>query len=107
MNDSTGAVVHLGSFPLNELTVKSKRAYINQTVPFTIEDEDAFSQFTQAMITQQNFTWRLQSDKLSVQALKFPRANGLHFNKDLTLNGISLPSSQLSTDVESVLTLTV
>ncbi|KAI0821788.1 hypothetical protein BC628DRAFT_1341231 [Trametes gibbosa] len=89
VNDSTGAVVHLGSFPLNELTVKSKRAYINQTVPFTIEDEDAFSQFTQAMITQQNFTWRLQSDKLSVQALKFPRANGLHFNKDLTLNGMN------------------
>ncbi|KAI0631497.1 hypothetical protein C8Q77DRAFT_1218963 [Trametes polyzona] len=85
----SGDVTHLGSFSMNELTVKHKRAYINQTVPFTIEDEDAFSQFTAAMITQQNFTWRLQSDKLSVQALKFPRASGLHFNKDLTLDGMN------------------
>ncbi|KAI0354382.1 hypothetical protein OH77DRAFT_1404952 [Trametes cingulata] len=89
VNTTTGAVTHLGSFPMSELTVKSKRAYVNQTVPFTIEDEDAFSDFTKAMITQQNFTWRLQSDKLSVQALKFPTANGLHFNKDVTLNGMN------------------
>lgn len=86
--NSSGDVVPLGSFQLNELTVKSKRAYINQTVPFNIEQEDAFAQFTQTMITQQNFTWKLTSNKLSVQALKFPRANGLNFNKDLTLNGM-------------------
>ncbi|EIW52711.1 uncharacterized protein TRAVEDRAFT_134842 [Trametes versicolor FP-101664 SS1] len=87
--NSSGDVVHLGSFQMNELTVKSKRAYINQTVPFNIEQEDAFAQFTQTMITQQNFTWRLTSNELSVQALKFPRANGLNFNKDLTLNGMN------------------
>ncbi|OJT10827.1 hypothetical protein TRAPUB_12696, partial [Trametes pubescens] len=87
--NSSGDVVPLGSFQMNELTVKSKRAYINQTVPFNIEQEDAFAQFTQTMITQQNFTWRLTSNKLSVQALKFPRANGLKFNKDLTLNGMN------------------
>ncbi|KAI0668274.1 hypothetical protein C8Q78DRAFT_1081656 [Trametes maxima] len=87
--NGSGSTVSLGSFQMNPLKVKSKRAYINQTVPFTIEDEDAFSSFTSAMITQQNFTWRLTSDKLSVQALKFPRANGLHFNKDLTLSGMN------------------
>ena len=38
----SGDITHLGSFSMNELTVKHKRAYINQTVPFTIEDEDAF-----------------------------------------------------------------
>ncbi|KAI0370690.1 hypothetical protein BV20DRAFT_966193 [Pilatotrama ljubarskyi] len=89
VNSSDGSVVHLGSFPMSQLTVKSKRAYVNQTVPFTIEDEDAFSEFTKTMITQQNFTWRLQSDKLSVQALKFPTAKNLHFNKDVTLNGMN------------------
>ncbi|KAH9850917.1 hypothetical protein C2E23DRAFT_886961 [Lenzites betulinus] len=93
VNTTTGAVVALGSFTLGELTVKSKRAYINQTVSFTIGNEDAFSQFTQAMITQQNFTWHLQSEKVSVQALKFPRANGLSFNKEITLNGTSFPAS--------------
>ncbi|KAI8977823.1 hypothetical protein BD414DRAFT_466746 [Trametes punicea] len=87
--NGSGDPVRLGSFTMQPLSVRSKRAYINQTVPFTIEDEDAFAQFTSAMITQQNFTWRLQSDKLSVQALKFPRANNLHFNKDVTLNGMN------------------
>lgn len=89
---------------MNELTVKSKRAYINQTVPFNIEQEDAFAQFTQTMITQQNFTWRLTSNKLSVQALKFPRANGLNFNKDLTLNGESrVPAVSLATKAQGLL----
>ncbi|KAI0643298.1 hypothetical protein C8Q79DRAFT_1012595 [Trametes meyenii] len=87
--NASGSAIPLGSFQMNPLKVKSKRAYINQTVPFAIDDEDAFSSFTSAMITQQNFTWRLTSDKLSVQALKFPTANGLHFNKDLTLNGMN------------------
>ncbi|KAI9066059.1 hypothetical protein FKP32DRAFT_1566723 [Trametes sanguinea] len=86
---SSGDPETLGSFTMQPLQVRSKRAYINQTVPFTITDEDAFARFTTAMITQQNFTWRLTSDKLSVQALKFPRANGLHFNKDVTLNGMN------------------
>ncbi|KAI0773181.1 hypothetical protein BD413DRAFT_603560 [Trametes elegans] len=74
--DSSGDEVPLGSFQMESLRVKSKRAYINQTVAFTVKDEDAFSQFTSAMITQQNFTWRLTSDKLS-------------FNKDLSLNGMN------------------
>ncbi|CDO73852.1 hypothetical protein BN946_scf185016.g9 [Trametes cinnabarina] len=101
----SGSPETLGSFTMQPLQVRSKRAYINQTVPFTITDEDAFSRFTTAMITQQNFTWRLTSDKLSVQALKFPRANGLHFDKDVTLNGmnnfdkhISLVDFQLPSD---------
>ncbi|KAI0660249.1 hypothetical protein C8Q70DRAFT_914138 [Cubamyces menziesii] len=89
VNTTTGAAIHLGSFPMARLYVRSKRAYINQTVPFTIADEDAFARFTSAMITQQNFTWRLRSDKLSVQALKFPKANGLKFDKEITLNGMN------------------
>jgi hypothetical protein len=41
------------------------------------------------MITQPNFTWHLHSDNLKVNALKFPTANGIRFDKDLTLNGIN------------------
>ena len=85
---ASGARVPIGAFQLQRLHVHSKRAYINQTVAFNITDEAAFSQFTQAMIMQPNFTWHLSSEKLDVQALKFPTAHGLHFNKDVTLKGM-------------------
>jgi Protein of unknown function (DUF3712) len=39
------------------------------------------------MITSKNFTWRLRSNDLRVQALKFPISKGVTFEKDLTLNG--------------------
>ena len=87
--NASGARVPIGAFQLQPLHVHSKRAYINQTVAFNITDEAAFSQFTQAMITQPNFTWHLKSEGLRVNALKFPVAKGIHFDKKLTLNGIN------------------
>ncbi|RDX40651.1 hypothetical protein OH76DRAFT_1365915 [Lentinus brumalis] len=87
--NASGDQVPIGSFPLSPLSVKSKRAYINQTVPFTITDEVAFAKFTSAMITQPNFTWHLTSEKLDVRALAFPTAHSLHFNKDVTLAGMN------------------
>lgn len=87
--NSSGDHVPLGSFPLDKLYVRNKRAYINQTVPFTIADEDAFGQFAKTMITQPNFTWHLTSEKLDVRALAFPTAHNLHFSKDLTLQGMN------------------
>ncbi|RPD57468.1 hypothetical protein L226DRAFT_588694 [Lentinus tigrinus ALCF2SS1-7] len=87
--NASGDQVTLGSFSLDPLKVKSKRAYINQTVPFTIADDAAFSAITSAMITQPNFTWHLRSDKLNVRAIAFPTAHGLHFKKDVTLNGMN------------------
>ncbi|TBU46075.1 hypothetical protein BD309DRAFT_663805 [Dichomitus squalens] len=86
--NASGDRVPIGAFQLEPLRVRHKRAYINQTVAFNITDEHAFSQFTQAMITQPNFTWHLSSNKLEVQALKFPKAHGLHFSKDVTLKGM-------------------
>ena len=87
--DTPGHMVEIGSFSLDPLKVKSKRACINQTVAFTVTNETGFAQFTQTMITQQNFTWLLSSDGLDVQALKFPTAHGLKFNKNVTLNGMN------------------
>ncbi|KAH9961311.1 hypothetical protein BC827DRAFT_1260505 [Russula dissimulans] len=87
VNDSEE--VPLGLFNLKPLNVRKKRAYVNQTTDFTIADEDAFGRFTQHMITSKNFTWRLRSNDLRVQALKFPISKGVTFEKDLTLNGIN------------------
>ncbi|KAH8119480.1 hypothetical protein DFH11DRAFT_1722990 [Phellopilus nigrolimitatus] len=84
-----GIDVPLGVISLSPLTAKHKRATINQTTAFNISDEEAFGRFTVAMITQPSFTWRLQSENLRVNALKFPVAKGIHFDKQVTLNGIN------------------
>jgi Protein of unknown function (DUF3712) len=82
-------VIPLGHMTFQPLSAKhtNKRAEINQTTTFVIDDQAAFGEFTGAMITQQNFTWRLTSNNLKVNAVKFPQAKGIHFSKDTTLNG--------------------
>jgi Protein of unknown function (DUF3712) len=81
--------VPIGHMSFSPLTAKSKnkRAIINQTTTFVIDDQAAFGDFAGALITQQNFTWRLTSNNLKVNAVKFPQAKGLRFSKDITLNG--------------------
>jgi hypothetical protein len=79
--------VPIGYMSLSTLYASSKRATINDTTTFYITDEDAFGRFTSWMITSQNFTWKLQSNNLNVQAMKFPTAHGISFNKLVTING--------------------
>ena len=81
----------LGFMRLHDLSAKNKRATINDTTTFFITDQAAFGHFSGSLITSKNFTWRLTSYNLAVQALKFPVAKGITFDKLLTLNGI-LPS---------------
>jgi hypothetical protein len=87
-NDPEG--VKIGSTPpFTTLHARNKRAVINQTQPFTIVNQTAFSEFTRFMITSQTFSWRLKSDNLQVQAVKFPVAKGIGFDKRIDLNGKS------------------
>jgi hypothetical protein len=72
---------------LQALSAHHKRAYVNQTTQFVIQDQDAFGRFAAHLITAESFTWNLKSDNLVVQAVKFPVDHGIHFNKDLTLPG--------------------
>ncbi|KAG8787307.1 hypothetical protein FRB91_009037 [Serendipita sp. 411] len=81
--------VPIGTMVLDDLVAKNKRANINQTTEFNIVDEASFGLFTQDMITKPEFTWRLASDNLKVNAAKFPQAKGLRFRKDVTLKGIN------------------
>jgi hypothetical protein len=78
----------IGSFTLDTLYARNKRALVNQTTTFQITDEEAFGTFAGHMITASNFTWRLTSDNLHVRAAQFPTSKGIKFNKLLTLNGI-------------------
>lgn len=79
----------LGYMTLTQLSAHHKRAYVNQTTQFTIIDQEAFGRFSAHLITAENFTWNLKSDNLRVRAIKFPVDYGIHFNKDLTLPGLS------------------
>ncbi|KAF8170183.1 hypothetical protein K438DRAFT_213226 [Mycena galopus ATCC 62051] len=98
--------VAIGYLALDSLHTSGHRATINQTAtPFTITNQTAFGSFTTHMITDTNFTWRLQTSDLRVQALKFPVAKGLKFNKLITLNGfqsfsggVSIQDFQLPSD---------
>jgi len=77
---------------LHDLSAKDKRATINDSTTFFITDQASFGRFSSSLITSQNFTWRLTSYNLRVQALKFPVAKGITFDKFITLNGILLPT---------------
>lgn len=74
--------------PFKPLHVSGKRAKIDQQQTFTIENQTAFSEFTRFLITSPKFSWRLHSDNLRVQALKFPVAKGITFDKRVDLTGI-------------------
>ncbi|KAF9484472.1 hypothetical protein BDN70DRAFT_122528 [Pholiota conissans] len=81
--------IHLGFMRLGDLQAKHKRALIDVNTTFNIEDEDAFARFSAHLITAQNFTWRLVTRNLKVQAARFPVAKGITFDKTLTLNGFN------------------
>jgi hypothetical protein len=85
-NDPDGVQIGFTS-PFSELSASHKRAKINQTQPFTITNQTAFSEFTKFMITSDAFSWRLSSKNLRVQALKFPVDKGISFNKRVDLKG--------------------
>ncbi|KAF9451269.1 hypothetical protein P691DRAFT_757432 [Macrolepiota fuliginosa MF-IS2] len=86
--NSTGMKLgHTDAF--EALHATHKRAKVDQTRTFTIEDQAAFSEFTRFMITSPSFSWRLHSNDLHVQALKFPVAKGIEFNKRVDLQGIN------------------
>ncbi|KAF8070285.1 hypothetical protein FPV67DRAFT_1755106 [Lyophyllum atratum] len=87
--EDDGSETPLGTMNLKELSAKHKRAPINDDTTFLITDEAAFGRFSTHLITAPSFQWRMQSSNLRVQALKFPIAKGISFDKTLTLNGFN------------------
>lgn len=88
--------VHLGEIQnFQDIKASHKRADIDQIDPFMITNEQGFADFTKFMITQPQFDWRLTSDSIKVHALKFPVANGIKFNKNITLKGINNFQNQI------------
>jgi hypothetical protein len=81
--------VHLGTMNLPDLEASNGQASIDAVTQFNIDDTAAFGEFSKVMINDQQFTWRLKSNSLKAQALKFPQATGLSFSKDVTIKGIN------------------
>ena len=81
--------ISIGTMWLDTLSASGGQAGIDQTTQFNITDEDSFGEFTKTMITKPEFTWRLASENIKVNAMQFPQATGLHFQKDVTLQGIN------------------
>ncbi|KAF9051008.1 hypothetical protein BDZ89DRAFT_1056905 [Hymenopellis radicata] len=84
-----GTQTPLGIMELHTLHASGKRATIDDTTLFNITQEGLFGQFAEHMITAENFTWRLFSDDLRVQAAKFPVSKGIKFDKLVTLKGFN------------------
>lgn len=88
INPDNMTEVQLGHFALSPLGAAAGHGLINQETKLTIDDEPAFGRFTEHLITQSTFTWRLKSTGVDASAFNFIAANRLNFAKDLTLNGM-------------------
>lgn len=88
MNPDNMHEVRLGEFPLARLGAAWGHAKLNQISHFTIGDEDGFGRFSEHLITQTAFTWRLRS-RVDASAFGFLPARNLDFVKDVTLPGVA------------------
>lgn len=73
--------LHLGQFPLEPIGVANGHGRIKQLTEFQILDEPGFARFTEYLITQEQFTWRLKSVSVQAKAFGFIAANNLNFVK--------------------------
>lgn len=88
INPDNMSETQLGHFALAPLGAAAGHGKINQATNFIIDSEPGFGRFTEHLITQDTFTWRLKSTGVDALAFNFIAANRLNFAKDLTLAGI-------------------
>lgn len=71
----------LGQFGLAPVSVASGGGQLRQKTVFNITNESAFARFTEYLITQKEFTWRLKSKDVQAKAFGFIAVSGLSFTK--------------------------
>ena len=82
--------VELGNFRLDYIGVAAGHGRIKQVTKFNIQDQEMFGLFTQFMITNEEFTWRLFCPNVHVEAFSFlPTYENLKLTKDVVFNGIN------------------
>ncbi|KAK0557527.1 hypothetical protein OC844_005558 [Tilletia horrida] len=81
---------HLGSMNLSYLGIAAGHARLRQATTFQIRDEEAFGQFAEFLVSQEEFTWKLNTSNVHVKAFGFlPTFKNLDFNKHLVLKGMA------------------
>lgn len=66
---------------------RSARATLDQHATFYIANQSEFGNFAAELITAERFKWRLKSEDVTAEALKFPVVNGLALNRDVEVMG--------------------
>ncbi|WFD44515.1 hypothetical protein MPSI1_003183 [Malassezia psittaci] len=81
--------VQLGHFDLDYIGVAAGHGRIKQETLFHIDDTAMFALFTQYLINNEEFTWRLYCPDVHIEALSFlPTYSNLKLTKDVVFNGI-------------------
>ena len=73
--------IELGNLVLAPLGVAAGHGRIKQLTRFNITDAAGFARFTEYLITQEAFTWRLKSSNVQAKAFGFIPASNLNFVK--------------------------
>ncbi|KAK0542857.1 hypothetical protein OC846_006614, partial [Tilletia horrida] len=82
--------VHLGSMNLSKLGIAAGHARLRQATTFKVVDEEAFGQFAEFLVSQEEFTWKLNTSNVHVKAFGFlPTFKNLGFNKHVVLKGMA------------------
>ncbi|WFD34248.1 hypothetical protein MCUN1_001085 [Malassezia cuniculi] len=82
--------VVLGNFTLDRIGVAAGHGRIKQITTFHVMDVEAFGQFSEYLITQKSFTWRMECANVHIEAFNFlPTWSNLKLTKDIVLNGFN------------------
>lgn len=82
--------VHLGRFNLERVNVANGHGTVNQATFFEIADEEAFGIFSGWLVSKEEFTWRIKSKNIHVEAFSFfPTYKNLAITKDIVIKGIN------------------
>lgn len=82
--------LHLGRFPLGRVSVASGHGKVLQSTTFEVTDPDSFGFFTEYMVSQPRFTWRLVCNNTHAEAFGFmPTYKNYVFRKHVNFNGIN------------------
>ncbi|SPO24995.1 probable conserved hypothetical Ustilago-specific protein [Ustilago trichophora] len=82
--------VNLGQFRLDYIGAAAGHARIKQATNFEIHDVEGFGEFAKFLISQPEFTWKLNCSNVHVEAFSFlPTYKNLVFNKHIIIKGFN------------------
>ncbi|CDR88214.1 uncharacterized protein SPSC_03875 [Sporisorium scitamineum] len=82
--------VNLGQFRLDYIGAAAGHGRIKQATEFEIHNVDGFGEFAKYLISQPEFTWKLNCSNVHVEAFSFlPTYKNLVFNKHIIIKGFN------------------